>query len=149
MTDAKSNFVEQMGLISQSEGGPRIAGRIFGLLLIEARPFSLQEMADRLAVSKASASTNARLLADRGLLRQSAQPGARQDYYELVPDCFKSMTLTLAEGMNRLSTQLQEAAEKFAPEETEARTRVEKLAELYAVYATSAASVIDKIPTIK
>src|SRR3546814_5030306 len=81
---AGEKFIEQMGLLSQVDGAPRIAGRILGLLLLEGRPLALHEIAERLQVSKASASTNARLLAGRDILRLRAQPGDRQDYYEFA-----------------------------------------------------------------
>src|SRR5690554_6147130 len=85
-TSARDRFIEQMGLMSQADGAPRIAGRIFGLLLVEGKPMTLQAIADQLQVSKASASTNARLLAGRDILRRTAQAGDRQDYYQLAAD---------------------------------------------------------------
>ena len=77
------NFIEQMGMLTQADGGPRIAGRIFGLLLVEGHPFTLDEMAARLTISKASASTNARLLLASGMIRLVAVAGDRRDFYEL------------------------------------------------------------------
>ena len=80
MNDPIENFIEMMGLIYQADGAPRIAGRIFGLLLVEDEPHSLQGIAERLQVSKASASTNARLLAEKGVIRLTTKPGVRQDF---------------------------------------------------------------------
>ena len=40
--------------MSQDRGEPRIAGRIFGLLLIEGQELSLQQISEQLGVSRAS-----------------------------------------------------------------------------------------------
>lgn len=89
--DPVQDFVETMGLRFQDQQMPRIAGRLFGLLLLEGGPFSFGELADRLQVSRGSISTNARLLENIGLVERVAKPGDRQDYYRIVPDGFVSL----------------------------------------------------------
>jgi len=81
-------FVERMGLALESDGLPRIAGRIFGLLLLSEDCRSLDDLATELGVSKASVSTNARLLEQRGVLERNSRPADRRDYYRVVPDLF-------------------------------------------------------------
>lgn len=128
---ARDRFIEQMGLISQADGAPRIAGRIFGLLLVEGRPMTLQEIAERLRISKASASTNARLLAGRDILRRTAQPGDRQDFYELTSDKEYRFLDAIADKMSRSAALVQEVAEQVAEEDRPAGERVLRLAEFY------------------
>jgi DNA-binding transcriptional regulator GbsR (MarR family) len=128
--DPAEYFIEQMGLLTQSDGLPRISGRIFGLLLVEGRPFTLQEMSERLKISKASASTNARMLAGRGMLRLTAHAGDRQDYYELVPSPYHQMVETVSAKMRRSAGQIAEAEAMF-PENSGAKARVRQLAEFY------------------
>ena len=60
MHQTVADFVERMGLTLEGEGLPRIAGRLFGFLLVHPEAYSLDELAERLQVSKASISTNAR-----------------------------------------------------------------------------------------
>ena len=84
-------FVEQMGLVAETDGLPRIAGRVFGHLLLAERPCSLDELAAALGVSKASVSTDARLLSERRLVERVGQPGDRRDYYQLAPDFFRRL----------------------------------------------------------
>ena len=55
-------LIERVGVLTEVEGLPRIAGRIFGLLLVTPGECSLDEMAEVLGVSKASISTDARRL---------------------------------------------------------------------------------------
>ena len=81
-------FIEEVGITSEGDGLPRIAGRLFGYLLVSPGPRSLDEIAEALQVSKGSASTDARLLLRHGWLRRIGQTGDRKDYYELAPDFF-------------------------------------------------------------
>ena len=83
MDTRTAHFVERMGLALEADGLPRIAGRIFGLLLVSEEPRSLDELAAELRVSKASVSTNARLLEHRGVLEQVSRPADRRDYYRI------------------------------------------------------------------
>jgi len=65
---------------------PRVAGRLFALLLVSAEPLSLDDLATQLGVSKASVSVNARLLEDRAKLERVSRPGDRRDYYQIGDD---------------------------------------------------------------
>lgn len=130
----KDEFIETMGRIMQTDG-PRIAGRIFGLLLVEARPFSLNEMAEALAISKASASTNARLLLASGMLQLTSKPGDRQDYYEVGPSPYKRMITTISARTRESAQRVRDIAAAFPQEEPSARARVEELARFYSLSA--------------
>src|ERR671917_427148 len=88
MDERFARFVERMGLYTEAEGLPRIAGRIFGFLLVQPAPCSLDDMAQALGVSKASISTDTRRLEQLGLLERTSRPGDRRDYYRIAPDAF-------------------------------------------------------------
>jgi DNA-binding transcriptional regulator GbsR (MarR family) len=98
MDRATGHFIETMGLALESDGLPRIAGRIFGLLLVSEEARSLDDLAAELQVSKASVSTNARLLEQRGVLEQVSRPADRRDYYQVPPDLFSH---TMAQRLAR------------------------------------------------
>jgi DNA-binding transcriptional regulator GbsR (MarR family) len=98
MDSRTAQFVERMGLALEADGLPRIAGRIFGLLLVSEDARSLDELAAELRVSKASVSTNARLLEHRGVLEQVSRPADRRDYYRIPRDLF---TNTMAQRLAR------------------------------------------------
>ncbi|CAN5685642.1 hypothetical protein BH23GEM11_BH23GEM11_03190 [soil metagenome] len=85
MDPAVERFVERMGLEAERDGLPRIAGRILGFLITAEAPASLDEMAEALRVSRASVSTNCRLLTEVGGADRVSLPGDRKDYYELAP----------------------------------------------------------------
>jgi DNA-binding transcriptional regulator GbsR (MarR family) len=74
LSAAISGFIEGMGLYFEDFGVPRIAGRLLGLLLVTNRPLSLEEVATTLGVSRASVSTNARLILATGLVERVSLP---------------------------------------------------------------------------
>ena len=98
MDTATTQFTDRMGLLFEAEGQPPIAGRIFGYLLLSDDPCSLDQLAGALRVSKASVSTNARMLAEKGMLERVCRPFDRHDYYGVAPDLFNR---TMAERMRR------------------------------------------------
>jgi DNA-binding transcriptional regulator GbsR (MarR family) len=85
----RKEFVERFAVAEEFDGLPRIAGRIFGLLLTGERELSLDEIAEDLGASKGSASVNTRLLEQRGYIERLSRPGDRRDYYRIMPDLFE------------------------------------------------------------
>ena len=103
-TEEEQRFVEQMGLAWEQEGVPRIAGRIFGFLLLQTHPCSLEDMASALGVSKASISTDARCLERLGIVQRLSRPGDRRDFYAIAPDAPASTLAMRVERMRRMRT---------------------------------------------
>jgi DNA-binding IclR family transcriptional regulator len=78
----EKHFIEDVGLFFEQMGLSRMAGRILGVLLVSDPPEqSLNDLCDRLGVSKSSVSTTARLLAGEGLVEQVPSRVARRDYF--------------------------------------------------------------------
>jgi DNA-binding transcriptional regulator GbsR (MarR family) len=97
MDSLTARFTDRLALLFEHDGQPPIAGRIFGLLLLSDDALSLPELAQSLGVSKASVSTNTRLLARLGMIEPVRRQGSRRDYYRIAPDLFeRSMALRLA-----------------------------------------------------
>jgi DNA-binding transcriptional regulator GbsR (MarR family) len=107
--DARTQqFIEKMGLLSEADGLPRIAGRIFGYLMITPGECSLDQIAEALGVSRASVSTDARRLAQHGLLERRGRPGDRRDYYAISPEGFRNLVETRIQAMKRFHELLEE-----------------------------------------
>lgn len=88
--DKEKNFVEAVGIAFEQTGLPRMAGRIFGWLLISEPPYqSPAELAEVLMASKGSISTTTRLLIQLGLIERFIIPGVRHDYYRLRQDALQ------------------------------------------------------------
>ena len=79
-------FVERAGCLCERDGLPRIAGRILGLLLVSSEPLALDAIAERLGVSRASVSTDARRLVEQGVLERVGRTGDRRDYYQMAAE---------------------------------------------------------------
>jgi DNA-binding transcriptional regulator GbsR (MarR family) len=86
MNHTASPFVEKLGLHVEREGRSRVGGQLLGILLLADAPLSLDELAARLAVSKASVSINARELERHGVAIRVSFPGDRRDHYVIAPD---------------------------------------------------------------
>lgn len=110
MDTRTQQFIERMGLIGEADGLPRIAGRIFGLLLVTPGECSLDEIAEALAVSRASVSTDARRLAEMGLLERRSRPGDRRDYYGVGRSSFRNLVESRIRTMERFHELLEEGS---------------------------------------
>jgi DNA-binding transcriptional regulator GbsR (MarR family) len=75
------HFIEKLGTFYQSLGLPHISGKIMGLLLILDVPFSPEDIARLLQVSRSSVSTNIKLLSLYGFLEEFRIPGVRRKYF--------------------------------------------------------------------
>ena len=83
-------FVEEVGIVFEQTGLPRMAGRIFGWLLISDPPYqSLTELADALMASKGSISTTTRFLVQLGLIERFVIPGERHKHFQLRQDALR------------------------------------------------------------
>ena len=105
------SFIERMGLAAESDGLSRIAGRLFGALILHSEPCSLDDLADQLGVSKASVSTEARRLLERGVAERIGKPGDRRDYYSLSSDFFAQIIrfrLSRWATLHRLAKEMQD-----------------------------------------
>lgn len=96
-------FIEQLGCLAEGEGLPRTAGRMMGLLLTSGTPLGIDAIATRLKVSRASVSTNSRLLQQLAIAQLVSQPGNRRDYLQISGDSCSSL-LTL--GLKRMQSML-------------------------------------------
>ena len=99
MSDKLEKFIEGMGVIAQADGMPRIAGRLIAFMVIEEGPFSFSDLAIKLGVSRASISTNTRLLENMGIIDRVGKSGDRQDYFQLADDPYVKLlhSLTVSE----------------------------------------------------
>ncbi|MBN1867065.1 hypothetical protein JW916_07205 [Candidatus Sumerlaeota bacterium] len=81
--DIRNEFIDMSGEYAEQYGFPRTAGLIDGLLFMSREPLSLDDMAERLEVSKASASTNIRLFERWKTVRRVFHRGDRKNYYQI------------------------------------------------------------------
>lgn len=127
-----AHFIERMGLALESDGLPRIAGRIFGLLLVSEDARSLDDLACELRVSKGSVSTDARLLEQRGVLERISRPADRRDYYRVPPELFSHTMAQHLARWQRFHDSIGAARTSLPIQSLEVLGRLEELEEAYA-----------------
>lgn len=99
-TREQKRFIQAAGSTSHGFGLGRLVGRIYALLLLESRPMSLDDITDRLSISKASASITLRRLAAWKLVLRVAEEKGRRDFYRVEANFSK----VLREGLVPLAT---------------------------------------------
>jgi DNA-binding transcriptional regulator GbsR (MarR family) len=118
-------LIERVGLLCETDGLPRIAGRIFGLLIVTPGECSLDDMAETLGVSKASISTDARRLEQFGIVVRTSRPGDRRDYYAIAPNALRQSLETKMRGMRQFQELLREARD-LPDASSEVRERIDE-----------------------
>lgn len=90
LKDVERTLLEEVGIVFESTGLPRMAGRMFGWLLISDPPYqSPAELAGVLMASKGSISTTVRLLSQLGFIERYIIPGERHDHFRLRENALK------------------------------------------------------------
>lgn len=82
----KLELIEASGNLCRRLSLPRTVGQIYALLFLSRNSLSLDEIAEGLGISKASASTGTRQLTSLGAVRKIWVPGNRRDHFEAVTD---------------------------------------------------------------
>lgn len=130
-TDGVSQFIEQMGLTAQSDGLPRIAGRIAGYFIIHGGPVSFAQLAEEMQVSRASISTNARMLVNIGFIEKITIPGDRQDYYQLCNSPFLRMIEGYLQRMRRMQAIVEDAERNIPDTMPDSQLRLQQMRQFY------------------
>lgn len=129
--EARSDFIEKIGVIVQTEGLPRIAGRVLAMLLYDGERVSFGQLAEALQVSRGSISSSVRLLETQQLIKRVAQPGDRQDYFQIVPNAFSNLIEASVLRMRRAAADIEESLREIPDTEVGPRQRVQEYARYY------------------
>lgn len=92
ISNTERSFIEEVGVVFEQTGLPRMVGRLFGWLLISDPPYqSPGELAEVLQASKGSISTSIRTLSQLGFIERHVIPGSRHDHFKLQEDAIKKV----------------------------------------------------------
>lgn len=133
MDESVQQFVERMGLICEKEGMARGAGRIFGLLLVGGRPYSLDEIAEKLQASKAGVSTNCRLLEQFGMIERVSSLGDRRDFYRVQDDPWEHILRSAQARWREMVKVMGDAESSLSPQCGDGKRRLKCAAEFHAL----------------
>jgi DNA-binding transcriptional regulator GbsR (MarR family) len=128
-------FVEDVGIQFEDSGMPRMAGRIFGWLLICGPPHqSAAELAEVVEGSKGSISTMTRLLVSLRLVQRMTLAGDRHTYYRIGQDVWSEV---LQKNVAKM-TVMREIAERglalIAGEDASRKQRLNEMREIHALF---------------
>jgi HTH-type transcriptional regulator, glycine betaine synthesis regulator len=92
------NMLDGLGQLAAYFGFSKVMGQLYGALLMSARPLSLDDLMERLSISKASVSMNMRTLEHMGMVRQVwvRGRGDRRKFYEAETDFWQIITNILS-----------------------------------------------------
>lgn len=133
--EIRGDFIEKIGLVGQAEGLPRIAGRIFGMLVFDGTVMSFSDLSDHLNVSRASISTSVRLLEERGLIKRTGKAGERQDFFQLAPNAYATMLSGAQKRTLAAKAEIDTTIAELS-NDSEARARLCEYAEFYVAVET-------------
>ncbi|MCK5533896.1 transcriptional regulator [bacterium] len=93
----EEEFIETIGQLSESLSINRIVGQLYALLFLSPGPLSLDDMVDKLKISKGNASVNIRELERWNAVKKVWIKGERKNFYranldvlKIVINCFKN-----------------------------------------------------------
>lgn len=92
LDDAKDVFLGKVNQICSKFGLNNIMAQLYAVLYLNDKPLSLDDMVDKLKISKGSASINIRALERYGVVRKVWVKGSRKDFYEAEYDIYKVIT---------------------------------------------------------
>jgi DNA-binding transcriptional regulator GbsR (MarR family) len=98
---AQDQFIREWGRMSSSWGINRTMAQIHGLLFISGVPLEVNEIMDRLQISRGNASMNLRELMDWDVVRRFRQPGDRKDTYLSETDPYQMFVKIVKERKRR------------------------------------------------
>ena len=142
----EQQFVEEVGITFEQTGLPRMAGRIFGWLLISEPSYqSTDELSEALMASKGSISTMTRFLIQTSLIEKFCLPGVRHDYFRLRPDAWRHMIRHGLEDEIRMFRQLAEHGLELPADNTPStRKWLEEMHDVYTFLAQEFPNLLER-----
>lgn len=137
-----ADFVEAVGELMASWNLSRATGRVYGALLLEESPVSLDHLSGVVGLSKGQMSTSTRELISWGLARSLPQAGSRR----VLIEASGGLDVLLAASQQRVAklvSALREGREIVAVEST-ARERLDDVIDLFDGYVEAGEHILSR-----
>jgi DNA-binding transcriptional regulator GbsR (MarR family) len=145
MTDREAAFVESLAGLLYAGGLPRIAGRMWGWLLICDPPQqSAADLAETLHASRGSISAAARLLESAGLIKRTTRRGDRREYFSVPPGAVVAVLQSRLPATIAWRKLAEEGLELLADANPERRGRMQELHDVYAFMERELPALLDR-----
>ncbi len=123
LEEAQDRFIEGIARISELMGFSDGMGRIYGYLYMSPLPLSLDDICERLSLTKGTVSLYLKQMEERNIIRRVRVRNNRKKFYEIIPDIHQVMSAIFQERLKKkievvLSTldSSMELVEKSLPE---------------------------------
>ncbi len=90
------NMLDGLGKLAEYFGYSKVMGQLYGALLLNPTPLSLDDLAAFLRKSKANVSTNLRILENMGTVREVWVRGSRRKFYTAETDFWRILINVLS-----------------------------------------------------
>lgn len=123
--EERARLVEEMGLIWEELGSPRMEGRIVGYLMFSNAPHvSTAELSQALRASAGSVSMTTRHLVDAGFIKRVAVPGERSYFFRAEEDVWGAFLEGERKYLQRRADFAEAALASLGPGDEAARRRL-------------------------
>src|SRR5947208_4466385 len=120
LRDVEEQFVGLWRTMSSLWGISPTMAEIHGLLYITGAALTMDDIMDRLGISRGNVSMNLSKLVEWGLVKRVHKRGDRRDYYESLSDVWEMFTLVANQRKRReidpILTMLRQCKEELSPE---------------------------------
>ena len=128
-------FIEELGLIFDGYGLPRMAGRVLGWLLVSNPPHqSAGQLAEVLQASKGSISSATKMLTQIALVERISLPGDRKTYYVIKPDVWVQLSDTGAKARKSFISVAEQGIALLEGEPRENQVRLEEMRHVHVFF---------------
>lgn len=140
LLQAQELFINEWGRMSSSWGINRTFAQILALLFITGEAMTVEQIMERLQISRGNASMNLRDLQDWGIVRKFRRPGERRDTYLAEGDPWQMFARVARERKRReidpTVEAIQECIDKLPEEANDAASNVcrGRLSELLEIF---------------
>ncbi len=141
----EKQFVEEVGIVFEQTGMPRMAGRILGWLLISDPPHqSTDQLTKALMASKGSISTVTRLLIRIGLIERLSLLGVRHGYFRLRPDAWQNAIRHGIDEIKMVRQLAEHGLELLTDKPPLTRKWLEEMQDMYAFFEREFPAMVER-----
>ena len=131
----QDDILQLAGTLCASMNLPRILGQLYALLYINEEPISMDEITDKLNVSKGNVSVNIKILEGWGAVKKVWVKGSRKNFYTANSDIWQIFRERLEEAfkkrMERTAGSLDNIKEKISGMNTSENAKEKHLLDFY------------------
>lgn len=138
-------FTEDMGMVLESSGLPKAAGRILGHLLSCHPPEQqAQQIEVALEASRGSVSTNLRLLVQLGFVEKIGVPGDRRTHYRVGPEAWDTVVFDQIRISGALRRVAQQGLETMGDSSDHHKQRLQDTVEFFSFLENNLPALIQR-----